>query len=126
MHLSHPFAISTDNEVDILELRQDLWYYTDQEVHPFPIGKSGDEDDIDLIGIARLLDVSLPYRWIGCELVRVDSVRYRERLAWIELCSEYEVVFACVAYTYRRIQVPERPLDQFVEVDARKVVVAEE
>lgn len=114
LHLAHAFAITANDEVNILELCQNLWNNSNEEVDTLPVRKPRYEDDVDLVRVSGLLDISLPDRGIRSELVRVDCIWDCERLSWIKLRPENKVVLASVTHTDRGIEIPKAPLDQFI------------
>lgn len=109
----------------VFELSQDLWNNSNQEVNSFSIRESGNEHDVDLVGVARFLDILLPNGWVGREFIWVDGVRNCESLPRIKFGPEHEIVFAGMTNANSGIQVPEAPFHQFIQVDTSEVVVAE-
>ena len=126
LQVDHPCAVAAYNEVDVFELRQDLGYYSDQEVDSLPVLEPGNEDDVDLVWVASLLNFSLPDAWVRRKFLGVHRIRNRESLARIVLCSQNKVVFASMADTDGCVQVSEGPGDQLIQVDPRHVVETEQ
>lgn len=74
LQLDVSWPISTNYEVNIFELGQNFWNYTNQEIDTFPVLEARDENDVDLVRVARLADLCLPDLWVGRELIRIDGI----------------------------------------------------
>ena len=56
----------------------------------------------------------------------MHSIWNGECLVGIELGSQHKIVLAGVTDTYGSVKIPETPFDQFIEMDASEIIIAEE
>ena len=85
--VGHSSSIASDDEVNVGEHSKDLRDYCQQEVNTFPVLQSGDENDVDLVRVAGLLDLFFPHLEVRSELLRVNCVGDSEGLGRIDLGS---------------------------------------
>lgn len=109
----------------VFELGQDLWNNSNQEVNSFPVCKPRDKYNVDLVRIARFFNILLPNGGIRSELIRVYCIWNGKCFPGIKLCPEHEIVLTGMTNANRCIKIPEAPFDQFIQVNASEVVVAE-
>lgn len=126
LKVHHTVPVSSDDEVNVLELGKDLRNDWNQKVNSFSILQPRNEYDVYLIWISRLFDVSITDFKVRGEPVEVNSIWDGEGSVWVKLSSQDKVVLACVTYADCGVEVSEGPLDQFVDMDCRELFIGEE
>lgn len=106
LKLDHACAVTADDEMNIVKTGQDFWDDTDENVDSFSVLKARDKHDVDLVWVARLLDLPFSDTEIWRKFVRVYRVWNGESLLRIKFGSEHEVVLAGMTDANCSIQVP--------------------
>ena len=120
-HLNHLVTITTNDEVHMLESRNNFRNQSNQEVNTFAILQAADVHDID-----DVLGFFSPDAWIRRESQAVNGIWYREASIWVELGTKAEVVLTGLTHAYCCIQVSYCPLAQLVQIYSCHVVEPEE
>ena len=123
---SHTLTITTDDEVHVLKLSEDLGDDTNEKIDALTVGETGDEDDVDSVWVTRLGNVSLANAGVRSKSARVNGVRNGESFAGINLGAQNEVLFASVADADSGVKITEAPLDKLVEVNAEEIMEGEQ
>ena len=74
LEVHHARAISSDDEVDVLELSKDLWDDCQEQVHSFAVLKSRNKHNVYLIWVASLRDFLLSHGWVWSKLLGVNCI----------------------------------------------------
>lgn len=113
LHLDHFVSISANDEVDVLKLCNDLWYEPNQKVNTLAVLQTRDVHDVD-----HIFGLIATYLGIRGESHGVHSIGDGEASIRVELGPETEVILAGLTHAYGRIQVPDRPFAELVQIDA--------
>ena len=118
----HLLTITSDDEIYVFELFDDVWNYSNEKVDTFSIRKSGNINKINSVFICPQ-DSSSSQR---SKSLKIDCIWNCKATVWVKFGSQAEVVLACMANCYSSIKVPKYPLQNLIQIDRSHVLKVEE